>query len=249
MRKSAQVPQSHSSPQKKRRSLLVKIKDFAFVSTDDRHAGLGSDVPKPNRPVVLNRFRRSKSSSNRLSIASVSTTSSDADAEEDEGLGEDGWGGFKLGFGRFSWGFGGGAMGTGTIGGESRRSGDAGFPSKTDFARNFADDMDDDFTYDDPDSYGDADEEEQPGESEGEEEPLYPGLYRALYPFEPEGTAEMQLEEDQIVRVIGRGGGVGWAVVLKDGPESNGDSKGHALVPESYLEVVRLDEDADVANE
>lgn len=253
MRKSTQLSQSHNSPQKKRRSLLVKIKDFAFASTDDRHAGLGSDVPKPNRPVVLNRFHRSKSSSNRLSIASVSTTSSDIDGEEDEGMEEDGWGGFKLGFGRFSWGFGRGATGTGTIGRESTRSGESGFPSKTDFARNFADDADDDFSYDEPESYGNADEEERPDESDGEEEPLYPGLYRALYAFEPEGTAEMKLEEDQIVRVIGRGGGVGWAVVLKEGPEDktdSGESKGHALVPESYLEVVRLDEeeDADVAD-
>lgn len=165
-------------------------------------------------------------------------------------MGEDGWGGFKLGFGRFSWGFGRGV--TGAISGESTRSGEGNFPSKFDFARNFADDADDDFSYDDPEPYGDADEEERPNASEGEEEPLYPGVYRALYAFEPEGTAEMKLEEDQIVRVIGRGGGVGWAVVLKDGSEDKGDigeSKGHALVPESYLEVVMLDEeDGDVAD-
>ena len=33
----------------------------------------------------------------------------------------------------------------------------------------------------------------------------------------------MALEEDQVVRVVGRGGGVGWAVVVKLGG-------GHALV-------------------
>lgn len=76
------------------------------------------------------------------------------------------------------------------------------------------------------------------GEQEEEEEPLYPGLYRAMYAFQPEGTAEMALEEDQIVRVVGRGGGVGWAVVV----DENADTpEKHALVPESYLEAVRLD--------
>ena len=40
------------------------------------------------------------------------------------------------------------------------------------------------------------------------ERTLVPGQYRALYAFELEGTAETVLEEDQIVRVVGRGGGV-----------------------------------------
>ena len=44
----------------------------------------------------------------------------------------------------------------------------------------------------------------------------------------PEGTAEMALEEDQVVRVVGRGGGVVWAIVEKEGG-------GHALVTESYI--------------
>jgi len=44
------------------------------------------------------------------------------------------------------------------------------------------------------------------GEPEGEEL-LYPGLYRAMYTFVPEGMAEIALAEDQIVRVVGRGGG------------------------------------------
>ncbi|PPQ66832.1 hypothetical protein CVT24_008691 [Panaeolus cyanescens] len=99
------------------------------------------------------------------------------------------------------------------------------------------------------DDYEAAEEEE---EDEGEDQ-LYPGLYRALYAFEPEGTAEMRLEEDQIVRVVGRGGGVGWAVVVVPEGEEVGEVNGgvgvlvaegaqggkatrHALVPESYLE-------------
>jgi len=73
---------------------------------------------------------------------------------------------------------------------------------------------------------------------EGDEE-LHPGWYRALYPFDPEGTAEMALREDALVRILGRGGGVGWAVALR--PEGGT----HALVPESYLEFVRPAEDDD----
>jgi hypothetical protein len=89
-----------------------------------------------------------------------------------------------------------------------------------------------------------------------------PGLYHALYACEPEGTAEMKLEEDQLMHVIGHGGGVGWAVVdqggvgvglgavgvgvrmgMGGGVGVGMETVGHALVPESYLEVVRLDED------
>ncbi|KAG6883800.1 hypothetical protein C0993_003671 [Termitomyces sp. T159_Od127] len=77
---------------------------------------------------------------------------------------------------------------------------------------------------------------------QAEEEVLYPGLYRAVYAFEPEGTAEMALVEDQVVRVIGRGGGGGWAVVIDESAGLNADGgPRHALVPESYLEAVRLD--------
>ncbi|CAE6536450.1 unnamed protein product [Rhizoctonia solani] len=73
------------------------------------------------------------------------------------------------------------------------------------------------------------------GHSSDDEEPLFiPGVYRALYPFEPEGTAEMALVEDQQVNVLGRGGGVGWVVVLKPNGEQG-------LVPEGYLELVQPD--------
>ncbi|KEP45671.1 putative SH3 domain protein [Rhizoctonia solani 123E] len=77
------------------------------------------------------------------------------------------------------------------------------------------------------------------GDGSDEDETLFiPGIYRALYPFEPEGTAEMALVEDQRVNVLGRGGGVGWVVVLKPDGEQ-------ALVPEGYLELVRPDLDDD----
>ena len=46
--------------------------------------------------------------------------------------------------------------------------------------------------------------------------PLSPGIYVALYNFKPEGTAEMALVEGQEVRVVGQGGGVGWAVVIRE---------------------------------
>ncbi|TFK22881.1 hypothetical protein FA15DRAFT_671057 [Coprinopsis marcescibilis] len=86
-----------------------------------------------------------------------------------------------------------------------------------------------------------------------------------MFGFEPEGTAEVGLEEDELVRVVGRGGGVGWAVVevgwkgvgvdagvdekdkekeKKGGVDvvlKDGRSVRHGLVPESYLEPVRLD--------
>ncbi|KAG6860574.1 hypothetical protein C0995_009719 [Termitomyces sp. Mi166 len=91
-------------------------------------------------------------------------------------------------------------------------------------------------------NFGGAGEEEYEDEGGEVEEPLYPGLYRAAYAFVPEGTAEMALVEDQVVRVVGRGGGVGWAVVVDEnaGLSEDGEPR-HALVPESYLEVVRLD--------
>ena len=98
-------------------------------------------------------------------------------------------------------------------------------PSQTDFDRNFTDPEPED---EDEGEYVDGEYEDE-GEADHDEE-LRPGWYRALYAFEPEGTAEMALREDQRVRVLGRGGGVGWAVVRGLG--------GCALVPESNLEWV-----------
>jgi len=87
-------------------------------------------------------------------------------------------------------------------------------------------------------------------DEEAEEEgPLSPGLYRALYSFEPEGSREMSLKEEQVVRVVGRGGGAGWAVVVVDGVDEEGNKRASqkekqlALVPESYLEPISLDDE------
>ena len=100
-------------------------------------------------------------------------------------------------------------------------------PSQSDFDRNFTDPEDEAAQGEEASS----EEGYEYGSEEGEgDEELRPGWYRALYAFEPEGTAEMALREDQRVRVLGRGGGVGWAVVRGLG--------GCALVPESYLEWV-----------
>ena len=126
-----------------------------------------------------------------------------------------------------------------------------GGPSQGDFERNFEDAVSPSYEIDDPYASLDDDDdfddyEDSVGELPGEdnvERALVPGLYRALYAFEPEGTAEMALEEDQIVRVVGRGGGVGWAIVAR------GDDEGHALVPEGYLELVSLDQEQEQLGE
>lgn len=191
------------------RSILVKIRDFAFPTTDARFSGRGPDAPRANRY-----------------SGTESGASSDDDSDSD-GRRDSGWGGFSWsGFAnRLSW--------SSLSSGRHPPSDGAELPSKTDFARNF--DVSSPAEEKGAFSYDGADDDE--GETydmaEGEEDggPLVPGRYRALYAFEPEGTAEMALEEDQVVYVIGRGGGVGWAVVEKE-------DGGHALVPESYLELI-----------
>lgn len=193
------------------RSLPVKIRDFAFPTTDARYSGRGPDAPRANRH----------------SGTGGSEASSDDDSDSD-GRRNSGWGGFSWsGFAnRLSW--------TSFNNGKPQPSDGTQLPSKTDFDRNF--DASSPAEEKTPFSY-DGVEEDEDGNydgTEGDEEeggPLVPGRYRALYAFEPEGTAEMALEEDQLVYVIGRGGGVGWAVVERE-------DGGHALVPESYLELV-----------
>ncbi|KAF9651032.1 hypothetical protein BDM02DRAFT_1029807 [Thelephora ganbajun] len=205
----AEPQQTTTRPQQ---SLLVKIRDFAFPTTDARFSGRGPDVPRANRH-------------NRTGSDASSDDDSDSDEKRNSGWGGFSWSGFAN---RLSW----SSFGSG----RHQTSEGAELPSKTDFARNF------DVSSPDEEkgafSYGGADEDEDEGEdvnydAEDEEDgvPLIPGRYRALYAFEPEGTAEMALEEDQVVYVIGRGGGVGWAVVEKE-------DGSHALVPESYLEHV-----------
>ena len=218
----------------------VKIRDFAFPDEDVRHAGAGPLTPRPNRR-----------SQRPLSTWSASSTSSAGSSEgHDDGTssagGASSYGFSGWGLGRLSW-FG---AHSGTSAGAGADNDTGGGPSQRDFARNFTDAMSPEYEADDPyESLDDDDDDDDGGqyggveEGNGEERPLLPGLYRALYAFEPEGTAEMALEEDQIVRVIGRGGGVGWAIVAR------GDDEGHALVPEGYLELISLDRDLEQVGE
>ncbi|GBE79070.1 hypothetical protein BKA93DRAFT_817787 [Sparassis latifolia] len=201
---------SPATPQPKRRSLLMKIRDFAFPPVDDRHVGRGVDVPRANRPRHRSSVYSSRSSSSSSSAADLD------DVEDQRGS----WGSFRWNTlsTQFSW--------TGAPRGDDAGE-DEGGPSRMDFERNFVQGSS---PVDEEPEHYDYDVED----GDDEDGPLLPGLYRALFAFEPEGTAEMALEEEQLVRVVGRGGGVGWAVVEKEGG-------GHALVPESYLEVVERD--------
>jgi hypothetical protein len=232
----------------KQPATYVKIRDFAFAVEDERHFGLGADVPRANKAAQLN---RALGPGRRMDAGeSWESVSDDGDMEDDDDdmEGSSGAFGHGLAMGGFQFGVGRMSFHAGLGGGMN------GFPSKTDLDRNFLGDepVEDDDEDDDEveeDMFFDFEPDEVDGDESGEEgdqeQLLYPGLYRALFAFEPEGTAEMALEEDQIVRVIGRGGGVGWAVVV-DGRErgSGGEVDGKpklALVPESYLEPVRLD--------
>lgn len=157
-----------------------------------RRAGQGGDIPKPNRIERLNRKLRARTHS----LSSTASAPSDDDDEEEEDdddhsgfagldarmLESQIGGGFKWGVARMSWGPGG-------------QNGGVGVPeaSENDFARNFEDEEDEE------------DDEEYLSTEEGDADdgPLVPGIYRSLYAFDPEGTAEMALVEDQHVTVVG----------------------------------------------
>jgi len=117
------------------------------------------------------------------------------------------------------------------------------YPSQMELERNFVQGAE----YEDYSGDGDAEDGEEPPYSFDQDysgldrlpvdAPLPPGSYRALYVFEAVGETEMGLEEGQIVTVVGKERGDGWAVVndTREGREGR-----HALVPESYLELVQL---------
>lgn len=241
------------TPQHQTHKSCVKIRDFGFPDDDPRHTGLGPLTPRPNR-----RIQRPLSAWSASSTSSTSSNDDGDDPASSSAGGGSSYGFAGWGLGRLSWfgvpsGAGGGASG----GGSGSSSGGAGGPSQGDFERNFEDAVSPSYEIDDPyasldddDDFDDYEDsvgaDDQVGEGDGEdnvERPLFPGMYRALYAFEPEGTAEMALEEDQIVRVVGRGGGVGWAIVARGGDE------GHALVPEGYLELVSLDQEQEQLGE
>ncbi|TFY55905.1 hypothetical protein EVJ58_g7955 [Rhodofomes roseus] len=205
------TPAPAPEKEKKRKSFLVKIRDFAFPRGDDRHVGKGVDVPRANRV--------------RRSTASTSSTSSASGIPEDEPEPGSGWGSFR-------WNTLSAHLWPHDTARDSVASSGTGGPSRTDFERNFDVSSPSEEV---PDPYEEEEYDEEYVQP-GEDGPLVPGLYRAMFAFEPEGTAEMALVEEQVVRIISRGGGVGWAVVEKE-------DGGHALVPESYLELVQADED------
>ncbi|KLO08579.1 hypothetical protein SCHPADRAFT_1000837 [Schizopora paradoxa] len=194
-----------------RKPAAIKIKDFAYSPQDERHIGKGADAPRPNR---------------RQSC--ISTTSSSSSRRSS------GWGAFKWASGGGSrfWGFGFG-KGSNT---PDEDDDDNSRPSRSDFERNFdmSSPTEEQAPFDDEDS---SSSDHEYTDADGA---LLPGLYRAMYAFSPEGETEMALEENQVVHVVGRGGGQGWAVVIREGADIQGDR--HALVPESYLELVKLDD-------
>jgi len=149
--------------------------------------------------------------------------------DQDEELSRGGWGSFRWNTlsSHFSW------------GNKAEEQSEASRLSHADFERNFDASSPTEGTDERP--YDEDSEEYQDGEEYDDSEdvgPLVPGIYRALYAFEPEGAAEMALEEGQVIRIVARGGGVGWAVVERE----NGE---HALVPEGYLELVQAAEQED----
>jgi hypothetical protein len=187
---------------------IVVVRDFAFPIGDERYEGRGAFVPKPNR-----RHAKRHSTLSTVSLSSNEDEEhSNFDDDDDEG-GAGGWGSWGLSF--RAW----------ANAGPSQQDLNFGFtnPDEDEESSDAYADDDDDFD----DDYGNSAEPVE----------IVPGVYRALYAFEPEGTAEMKLEEDQLVRIVGRGGGVGWAIAIRPAIEGGG----HALVPESYLELVTAD--------
>ena len=212
------------------------------------------------------------------SSRSDDSTETETESRRSSGFVGRGWEALKWaggsGFGSGS-GLAGGAAGFGS---GARTSRGPGGPSQAGFERNFDDSLAPPHNHT-PDSYsdpyssdpdalhGDGDETMDADGEMDVDAPLPPGIYVALYDFEPEGTAEMALVEGQEVRVVGRGGGVGWAVVIRekgDVPTAGGQATGdgavkvevsvegkegvageeeYALVPESYLMIVREDEE------
>ncbi|KAG6826021.1 hypothetical protein H0H92_001412 [Tricholoma furcatifolium] len=204
--------------------VLIYVRDFAFPRSDDRFRGGGVLVPRENHLARLHRR-----------LAGLSAEDSDDETDEygrgvDDGDGvNEAWDSLRQGWGK---------VGSTSINGwhTITKATTGTGPSQEEMNLNFGGESDDSSDYehdqDDPES------------------DLLPGLYRALYPFAPEAESEMALAEGQIVRVVGRGG-EGWAVVVRDGhegadvPDDTEDARGHALVPASYLELVRLESDED----
>lgn len=87
----------------KRPITYVKIRDFAYAAEDERHLGLGPDVPRANKVARLNRVlgtsRRMDSSGSWESISD----DGNVDDDDDDGEGTDVFdGGMRMGMARIS---------------------------------------------------------------------------------------------------------------------------------------------------
>lgn len=79
------------------------------------------------------------------------------------------------------------------------------------------------------DDYWSDDQDDDEDDYDEDDEP--DGLFRAAYPFDPEGVNEMAIVVGDLLDVRGRGGGGdGWVVAIRL------DTGEEGLVPEGYLE-------------
>ncbi|KAJ3887925.1 hypothetical protein GG344DRAFT_80267 [Lentinula edodes] len=197
----------------------LKIRDFAYAASDPRHQGLGEDgrgtlnIPRENRVRVIYQMLLDDAEYQAWKAAAVSA---DQDIQDSD------------------------AMDVDEDGNEDEEEEDTDEDDNRGWNGRWS------LPSDEPNYENEEDDDDEEGEEDAG--PLSPGLYRALYPFIPEGSREMALNEEQVVRVVGRGGGAGWAVVVVDGVDDKGKrrlsqkERQLALVPESYLEPIALDE-------
>ncbi|WWD00317.1 hypothetical protein V866_007228 [Kwoniella sp. B9012] len=205
----------------------VVIRDFAYPSTDERYHGRG---------VIEDEGNASESNSNVFKWPWKGDP-----AESSSGGAGGGWGGF------------------GFLGGWRNRS-----AQDKDDRPTFEDDDDEDDISDDDegdDQYYSSPAQSDSGFSPSAStssysynvlEPLSPsiepkGYYRAAYPFQALSSSEMNLQEGDLVNLVGRGNGdPGWVIArrvnIQNGKIIGIDEK-VGLVPESYLERVEVVED------
>ncbi|KAK6903992.1 hypothetical protein I203_107504 [Kwoniella mangroviensis CBS 8507] len=206
----------------------VIIRDFAYPSTDERYHGKGTIEDEGNA---------SESNSN---VFKWPWKGDPAESSSSGAGGGGGWGGF------------------GFLGGWRNRSAQ----DKNDRPTFEDDDEDDDISDDEGDdqyysSPAQSDSGLSPSASTSSYsynilEPLSPsiepkGYYRAAYPFQALSSSEMNLQEGDLVNLVGRGNGdPGWVIArrvnIQNGKIIGIDEK-VGLVPESYLERVEVVED------
>jgi hypothetical protein len=191
--------------------LHLIVRDFAFPPSDDRHHGIKPPPPE-SAPI--------SASSSELALGSLGKKH---DKQRKSSFGN--WGTFSLG------GFGWGSLKGAVTGRSGSRTGDDERPDldASILSPSSSFDAEDDQRYP---PIGDDDDEYD------EEEPLGPepeGFYRAMFPFEAMGQYEMTVDQDEVLYVSGRGGGVGWVLAKRTREVREGELI-EGLVPESYIE-------------